>query len=234
MTERMFLNWSSGKDAALALFSIQHSGLFTVDQLVTTVNTHFDRVSMHGLRRSMLKAQAQAVGLPLYEVLLPENPSMDDYDAKMRMMMQDMVKNGYRHCAFGDILLQDLRDYREELFTKYAINCHFPIWKQDTRELIHQFINEGFKAVTVCVHEKLGEDWLGRNLDASFLSDLPDDIDPCGENGEFHTFCYDGPIFTYPLPFDLGERKFRRYPDPAGKGEIGFWFVDLVDKQQRI
>lgn len=226
---KTYFNWSSGKDSALAFHLLKNDANFHVDKLVTTVNAHHDRVTMHGLRRELLLAQTDALGLPLDVIELPHQPSMEDYQKVMGDKAEQLKKEGYSDCAFGDIFLEDLRKYREEQLAPFGIKCHFPIWKKDTSELLHEFIELGFRAVIICLKsDLLDASFLGREIDKSFIEDLPPNVDPCGENGEFHTFCFDGPIFRQPIDFSIGEKVFREYKSPEGKKEgMGFWFCDL-------
>lgn len=227
----LFLNWSSGKDSSLALYSLLNDKRYSVRCLLTSMNSAHDRVSMHGLRRSLLETQLKAIKLPSKTIELPEVSDMETYGNKMREAVQAMKSEGLHHAAFGDIFLEDLRTYREQQLATEGIQAIFPLWKQPTRELLEEFIDLGFKAIVICIDNSvLDERFLGRSLDHSFIDDLPADVDPCGENGEFHTFCYAGPIFQEPIHFVQGERVLRSYPDPSGaKGqEKGFWFLDLL------
>lgn len=232
--EKMYFNWSTGKDASMALYLLQQKEEYDIDKLITTVNAHHDRVSMHGLRRELLFKQIEAIGLPLTIVELPEQPTMEDYDEIMTRAVTNLKNEGYKRCAFGDIFLEDLREYREQQLKPYGITSEFPLWKKDTTTLLKEFISLGFKAVVVCIKsDLLDESFVGRELDESFINDLPSNVDPCGENGEFHTFCYDGPMFKNPVKFKLGEKVFREYKSPktdqcSTKGQkTGFWFIDL-------
>ena len=232
---KTYINWSSGKDAALALYHLKKDKTLDIDRLVTTLNSHHQRVSMHGLKRELLEKQAQSIGLPLETIELPEEPTMEDYNHIMEHTVKNLQKAGYTTCGFGDIFLQDLRIYREEQLKPYRISCLFPLWKKDTKELIRQFIELGFKAIVVCINaDLLDASFLGREIDKDFLNDLPSEVDPCGENGEFHTFCFDGPILSGPVPFTLGERIYREYKAPKQNDNqhtnrnTGFWFVDLL------
>jgi uncharacterized protein (TIGR00290 family) len=232
---KTFLNWSTGKDSALALYHLLRDASCNVEGLLTSVNSSHDRVSMHGIRRALLQTQIAALGLPVTTVELPEQPSMADYDAKMSAAIKDLKAQGYVCAAFGDIFLEDLRQYRENKLTSLGVTCRFPLWKRDTRELLQEFISLNFKAVVVCVNaQALDETFVGRDLDVDFLNDLPTGVDACGENGEFHTFCYDGPIFRQPVAYTLGEKLFREYGapainnDPCGDTTNGFWFIDLL------
>ncbi|MEM6343801.1 MAG: ATP-binding protein [Bacteroidota bacterium] len=232
---KTYFNWSSGKDASLALYHLQKEGKLHIDRLLTSINQHFDRVSMHGLRRELLEKQAQSIGLSLTTLELPLEPSMEDYDAKMTSLVEELKNQGYTDTAFGDIFLADLREYREAQLAPFGIQCHFPLWERDTKELIQEFLELGFRAVVVCVKsELLDQSFVGREIDQSFVEDLPPTVDPCGENGEFHTFCYAGPIFKQPIAFEIGEKVFRAYKspkqDPSAEelAQMGFWFCDLI------
>lgn len=231
---KAYFNWSSGKDAALALYTLQQQGEFEVDKLITTINGYHDRVSMHGLRRTLLQQQIKSLGLPVTTIKLPEQPSMEDYDRIMGKSMTSLKGEGYNYCGFGDIFLEDLKKYREKQHHAHGITCLFPLWKRDTKVVLEEFIALGFKAVVICAKaELLNKSFVGRELDASFLRDLPPNVDPCGENGEFHTFCYDGPIFSKPISFVVGEKVFRSYKNPEkdkahnNEAQMGFWFCDL-------
>ena len=230
---KLYLNWSSGKDAAFALYQLQEEG-YTISKLLTTVNEHYKRISMHGLRESLLDAQVKALGINLEKVYLPLSPTMEDYNQIMQNCINKLKAEGYSKTAFGDIFLEDLRDYREKELAKQGIDAIFPLWKKNTKELLLEFINKGFKAITVCVNAQLlDKSFVGRIIDAQFINDLPENVDPCGENGEFHTFCFDGPIFQYPIAFERGENTYRSYPNPSSdKEDIGFWFCDLINKNE--
>lgn len=229
---KTYFNWSTGKDASMALYQLLQSSEHKVDKLITSVNSHHNRVTMHGLRNELLYEQVKSIGIPSELIQLPESPSMEEYGALMERKVNELKTQGYSHSAFGDIFLEDLRAYREEQLKDFT--CIFPLWKRDTKELIHEFIDLGFKAITVCVNaELLDESFVGREIDMDFINDLPENVDPCGENGEFHTFCYDGPIFDYPISFEKGEKIYRGYPKPGTPDEeTGFWFIDLISKSQ--
>jgi uncharacterized protein (TIGR00290 family) len=196
---------------------------------------------MHGLRTSLLDLQASSLGIPLQKVLLQGNVSMTTYDGIMKSLMTDLKSQGYAHAFFGDIFLEDLRAYREEKLAEVGITAIFPLWQQDTKALLQEFLNAGFKAITVCVNAKyLDRSFCGRVLDMDFLNDLPPRVDPCGENGEFHTFVYDGPLFKAPIPFKIGEKVLRSY-SPSSDGDDcfskddlawdnSFWYCDLLPK----
>ena len=229
---KTFLNWSSGKDSVLALFFAQAEEKFSVETLVTTINEEVDRVSMHGLRAALLRKQAEAIGLPLREILLPQHISMENYAETIEGAFQQLKKDGYSCAVYGDIFLEDLREYREKSLLKVGLQGVYPLWKKDTTVLAKQIINLGFKAVTVAVSDKLlGKDFCGREYDHDFLNDLPKNVDPCGENGEFHTFVYDGPVFNEAVRFELGD-KVKRDLNPSEAENTNwdsvFWFCDLL------
>lgn len=228
--QKTYFNWSSGKDSALALYYLIQNKNFQIDRLLTTINAHHNRVSMHGLRRELLNKQVAALGIETSLVELPAEPSMEDYNQIMSKTVKNLKKEGYTDCGFGDIFLEDLRTFREEKLK--GIHCHFPLWKRNTTDLMKEFIDLGFKAITVTVNAQLlDESFVGRELDESFLQDLPKNVDPCGENGEFHTFCYDGPIFSSPISFKKGEKVYRTYQSPKeDETEMGFWYQDLINE----
>lgn len=234
-------NWSGGKDSSLALQTILKDERYKITQLLTSVNSIHDRISMHGVRRSLLEQQAKSIGLPLNILSLPEQPGMSEYNDLMAEKMTALRKEGNTHSIFGDIFLEDLRKYREYQLKKAGFEAVFPIWNRDTTELIHEFIEQGFKTVTVCVKgDLLDKSFVGRVIDKQFIKDLPENVDPCGENGEFHTFTFDGPIYNHPIPFEIGEKVFRAYEAPKDEKDIcgisneknpdkmGFWFCDLI------
>lgn len=232
---KTYFNWSSGKDASFALYHLLQDGHYAIEKLITTVNEHHDRVSMHGLRRELLIQQAEAIGIPLQMIDLPEEPDMETYNSILEKTVQSLKSEGYTHCGFGDIFLADLRAYREEQLAKQGIQAVFPLWKKDTKELLQAFLSLGFKTITVCVNgQLLDESFVGRVIDQDFINQLPENVDPCGENGEFHTFCFDGPIFKKPIQFEVGEKIYRTYSakthEDTEAQEFGFWFCDLIPK----
>jgi uncharacterized protein (TIGR00290 family) len=203
---RILLSWSSGKDSAWALHLLnrQHPG--AVGALLTTVNEAVDRVAMHGVRRSVLEAQARAAGLPLHVVHIPHPCPNDIYESKMRTAIADARANGFTHAAFGDLFLEDVRRYREEKLAGSGLEPLFPVWGIPTRELAEQMIAGGLRARLTCVDtRRLDESFVGREFDQSLLADLPDGIDPCGERGEFHSCVYAGPMFKEALTLQSGD-----------------------------
>ena len=204
--EPILFCWSGGKDSALALHTLLQHYDVRIAALLTTVTEGYDRISMHGVRRELLQQQAESLRLPLHEVFIPPQCGNTIYEARMEEALLLYFQQGIRRVAFGDIFLEDLRLYREKNLARVAMQALFPIWKRDTCELIREFHEAGFRSVAVCIDSKvLDSSFAGRELDASFFADLPQGVDPCGENGEFHTFVYDGPIFTRPVGFTLGE-----------------------------
>lgn len=230
----MYFNWSTGKDAALALYFLQKERNFDVDHLLISVNKSVDRVSMHGLSRDLMIAQIESIGLKYSTVELPAEPSMEEYSGLMLEAVRVLKNKGYHDTGFGDIFLEDLREYREKQLAPLNIKCHFPLWKRNTHELLKEFIDLGFKAIVVSINStKLDQSFCGREINNEFLADLPEGVDPCGEYGEFHTFCYDGPIFKKSIKFEKGKQIFKSYKNPDSKSDkkssqIGFWFQDLI------
>lgn len=216
-----YMNWSGGKDSSLCLHRVLQDRQYKVGYLLTSVNAFHDRISMHGVRRELLTAQAASIGIPLQTIELPEQPDMNEYERAMSEKIIFLKNEGCTHSLFGDIFLEDLRRYREEKLQSLDIRGVFPLWKIPTPQLMQEFIRSGFKAVIVCVNEKwLDKSFCGRLIDESFLADLPDDVDPCGENGEYHSFVFDGPIFRSPVLFKKGEIVRRQYKAPASTTAI--------------
>ena len=204
--EPILFCWSGGKDSAMALHALLQQKHFRVVALLTTVAEGYDRIAMHGVRRELLHRQAESIGLPLHEVRIPPQCVNSIYEARMEEALRLFYSQRVRTVAFGDIFLEDLRAYREKNLARIGMTALFPIWKRDTRELIRCFHEQHFRAIAACIDSKiLDPSFAGRELDESFFADLPTNVDPCGENGEFHTFVFDGPIFTRPVDFTLGE-----------------------------
>ncbi len=206
----ILLSWSGGKDSSLALYEIQKSGKYEIISLITTVTDEYDRVSMHGLRASLLEEQAEYLNIPLQKVFISKNASNEEYESKFNDVLLKYKESDISQVVFGDLFLEEIKKYREALLQKIDMQCIFPIWKRDTAKLALEFIDSGFKAITVCVDSNvLGEEFAGREFNKQFLNDLPSGVDPCGENGEFHTFVYDGRIFNTPISHELGEIVLR-------------------------
>ena len=206
MTKNIFLSWSGGKDSSLALYEIQKANQHSVAALLTTITEDYDRISMHGVRRALLEQQAEALGLPLKKILIPKDSTNAIYEARMRALLEEGLREGIDTVAFGDIFLEDLKIYREKNLAQLGMKGLFPIWKRDSAELAHTFIALGFKAVLVCIDTAiLDPSFAGRPYDLDLLRDLPPNVDPCGENGEFHSFAFDGPIFKHRIEHTVGE-----------------------------
>jgi uncharacterized protein (TIGR00290 family) len=228
MKEKVIFSWSGGKDSTLALYELSQRADYEIIALLTTINQDYDRTSMHGVRRILLEQQARSLGFTLEKVPISKNCSNEEYEGKMREVLERYQDVGVCSVAFGDIFLEDLRKYRQEKLSQIEMRAIFPIWKFETTELANTFIDSGFKAVITCVDSNvLGKIFVGRTFDEQFLSELPCGVDPCGENGEFHSFVYDGPIFQDSIPYTTGEVVLR---------EKRFYFCDLVpfEKYQNI
>jgi uncharacterized protein (TIGR00290 family) len=220
MREKVVVAWSGGKDSALALYEILKTNCYEVLELLTTVTKNYDRISIHGVRRVLLEQQARSLGFPLEKMLIPKGVSDAEYESTLLKTLERHRTNGVFSVVFGDIFLEDVRKYRGGILSKVEIKGIFPLWKKDTPQLARTFIDLGFKAVITVVDSKvLGKDFAGREFDRQFLAGLPSDVDPCGENGEFHSFVYDGPIFSKAVTFTKGEIVPR---------ENRFYYCDLV------
>jgi uncharacterized protein (TIGR00290 family) len=218
--ERVIFTWSGGKDSAMALYELQMADSYEITALLTTVTEDYDRISMHGVRAALLEQQAQSLRLPLDKVYITRNASNEDYEAQMRGKLLHYHSRGINSVVFGDIFLEDLRKYREDNLAKAGMQGIFPIWKRDTAELAHTFIDLGFKAVITCLDSNvLDKRFVGRVVDEQFLCELPNSVDPCGENGEFHSFVYDGPIFRERIRYKKGRIVLR---------DERFYFCDLI------
>jgi uncharacterized protein (TIGR00290 family) len=242
MKEKIIFCWSGGKDSALALNRMLQDERYEVVTLLTTCNEHFQRVSMHGVRVELLEQQAAATGLPLEKVFVSQRSSNEEYEQEMSACLRAYKTRGVTACAFGDIFLEDLRRWREANLARAGLRGIFPLWKNDTRDLLREFFTLGFGTVTCCVNDAyLGEDAVGRCLDPAFIASLPAEVDPCGENGEFHSFAFAGPVFRQPVTFKIGEKVYRpvapvapadassTYVCPSGpRPTRGFWFCDLL------
>jgi len=216
----ILLAWSSGKDSAFTLHHLRSDNQYQAVALLTTLTADYERISMHGVRRSLVEKQAESLGLPLELVTITKGASNEEYEAQMAATLTRYQRQGVNSVAFGDIFLEDVRQYREDNLAKLGMQGIFPLWQKDTHELVKTFISLGFKAVITCVDTQvLDARFAGRLIDESFLAELPSGIDPCGENGEFHSFVFDGPVFETPVPFTFGERVLR---------DERFAYIDLL------
>ena len=247
LKEKVIFNWSGGKDSAFCLRKILLEQQYEVICLLTTISQPYQRISMHGVRVELLDIQAEHIGLPLLKIQIPEMPTMEVYDNAMAAVLTDLKNKGVTASIFGDIFLEDLRKYREEKLAAVHLKGVFPLWNIPTRKLIREFIDSGFKAITTCVNDKyLDKSFVGRIIDDDFLNDLPDGVDACGENGEYHSFVYDAPFFSKPIPFEKGEIVYRKYSvsEPDDQSSVdsgttnnadspfdnGFWYCDLLPR----
>lgn len=236
MKEKTFVSWSGGKDSALALSEAIRAG-FNIQALVSTVNEPTGRITMHGVRRQLLRQQAASLRLPLFEIELPDNPHMAIYEERMRKLHMYLKNEGFGQGVFGDIVLEDLKAYRETLLAKENLKAVFPLWGMNSKALTDQFCSTGFRAIVVCVNTSLlSADYCGQELTPDFFKELPSEVDPAGENGEYHSFVFDGPGFSFPVSFSKGEVVVKSYPSPRKEkdcftkpaSDYSFSFLDLL------
>jgi uncharacterized protein (TIGR00290 family) len=213
------MSWSSGKDSAFALFELKKHSKFTVVGLLTTVNETHERVAMHAVREELLIRQAEELGLPIFQVKIPYGCSNELYGERMSEAIVSAVNESVTHMAFGDLFLEDVKEFRVKMLKSTSISPVFPLWNRPTHSLAEEMIRAGQKAIITCVDpRKLPSTFVGREFDRTFLADLPQNVDPCGENGEFHSFVYDSPLFRRPIPVRVGEIVERD----------GFVFADVT------
>jgi uncharacterized protein (TIGR00290 family) len=213
--------WSGGKDSVLALHAIHNT--IQIEALITTVNDD-DRIAMHGINKNLILQQAQSIGYPMIEVRIPQNCSNDQYETKMAEVLQQYRESEVESVIFGDLFLEDIRAYRETFLNRIGMKGIFPLWKKDTTTLAKQFIDSGFRAIIICVDtQTLAKEFAGRDFDYELLNSLPPHVDACGENGEFHTFVYDGPIFKEPLKIEIGQKYLH---------QNRFYYCDLLLSRQ--
>ena len=234
---KCIFNWSGGKDSALALYYCLKNPELDIKYLVTTINDAVDRISMHGVRTELLIKQAESIGIPLYQIRLPEMPGMTEYNDVMRDHLSRLGEEGITHSIFGDIFLEDLRNYRDARLAEVNMKGIYPLWKRDTHELIDEFLHLGFGTVIACTQEELGE-LAGQEITKQLINNLPANVDVCGENGEFHTYAFKGPIFKEEIKYKIGEKVFKEYKAPGKAGDdcagsdrvkkSGFWYCDLL------
>ena len=221
-TNKVLLSWSSGKDSAWALHVLRENPRIEVTGLVTTVNEEYQRVAMHGVRRELLHAQARSARLPLLEVAIPSPCTNDEYEARWLAVMSAPEVGEATTVAFGDLFLEDIRDYRERLMSKVSLGTMYPVWGRDTRELAEEMIDAGTRAILTCIDPKvLPREFAGRSFDYELLRDLPEGVDPCGENGEFHTFVHSGPALHEDIEVERGQTIERG----------GFVFTEVLPQE---
>lgn len=210
MKEKLVFAWSSGKDSARALHELRQDDQYDVVSLLTTVTEEYERISMHGIRIALVEQQAASIGLLLEKVYIPKEASNANYETAMRDALLRHKAEGVIGVAFGDLFLEDLKGYREKKLDEVGMTAVFPLWKLDTTKLAQSFIEQGFRAIITCVDSQvLDGSFSGRLYDEQFLADLPPHVDPCGEKGEFHSFVFDGPLFSSPVRFEKGEVVVR-------------------------
>jgi uncharacterized protein (TIGR00290 family) len=227
--------WSGGKDSSFALYKILQGNEYEITTLFTTVNENYMRVSMHGVREELVEKQANSIGIPLIKMYV-KTGSNDEYEKNMETFMLEQKTKGVEYVVFGDIFLEDLRAYRDNNLAKVGMKGIYPLWKMNTAELAQDFIKLGFKTIVCCINNAyLSEKEVGKLFDLNLLSKFPSNVDPCGENGEFHSFCFDGPIFKKPLKIEVKEKIYRPLEIKTDSNEVcstesqtqGFWFCEL-------
>ena len=223
-----FFNWSGGKDSSFALYKALQKGV-KVDLLLTTLSEKYRRISMHGVKEKLLDQQARQLGIPIKKIFLPEDASMEDYNQIYTGVLNELKSEGFTTAYFGDIYLEDLRKYREAKLAEVGISTEFPIWGIPTNELAISFLDEGFQTKIVAINsEKLDKSFVGLDFSKDFLEKLPNDVDPCGENGEFHSFCFEGPIYSKPISIQVDEIIERTYDLDKEKGlKSTYYFAEL-------
>jgi uncharacterized protein (TIGR00290 family) len=237
MKPKAIFCWSGGKDSALALYKVLQERKYEVVALLTTLNAQFKRVSMHGVREELLDKQAEAIGLPLIKMYVSKGTNVE-YEKNMETLLLQYKMVGVTTVIFGDIFLEDLRAYRENNLSKVDLMAEFPLWQKDTKELVTEFLQLGFKTITCCINDAhLTKAHVGQLITETFINALPDNVDPCGENGEFHTFCFGAPIFKQAINFEIGEKVYHPIEIHVTDEDLtcvsesvthGFWFCELL------
>ena len=221
MKEKIIFSWGSGKDSVLSLYELGKTNRYETVALLTTISKEFNRVSFHGVPANLVEKQAESIGFTLDKIILSASSSVEEYASKIENSLLKYRNRGIKKIVYGDIFLEDLREFRIKCLDKIGMEGIFPLWKRDTKEIIKKFISLGFKAITTSVDSKvLDKSFVGRMVDENFLKDLPDNVDPCGENGEFHTFVFDGPIFKNKINFSIGKIVLRD----------SFYYCDLISE----
>lgn len=222
--QEVIFSWSSGKDSAYALYQLLNDPNYKVLCLMTTFS-EYNRVGFHGVAKELVQKQADSIGISLDSPIITSCESLDEYALKLEKKLNIYPESGLHTIAYGDIFLEDLKEYRLKILDKIGMKPLMPIWKKDTTELIKEFVDLGFKAITTCVDSKvLDESFVGRIIDNDFINDLPENVDHCGENGEFHTFVFDGPIFKEPIKFRTGEVLLKN----------DFYYCDLLLQEELV
>ena len=229
--KKAILFWSGGKDSALALHFARQNKNIEVVALVCTLNEEYKRVSMHGIREDVIERQVLQTGLPLIKMWVPNQPDNSAYEKVLFATYEKLRDEGVEIIIYGDIFLEDIRWYRNYVLQKVGMEAYFPLWQRNTSDLMNEFLTLGFKTIICCINTFfLTKSSLGKDLDRDFLNKLPIIVDPCGENGEFHTFCYSGPVFTKDIDFKTGEEHFStsQIKPVIAEAETGFWYIDII------
>lgn len=229
--QKVSMSWSGGKDSAFALHKILSNAKYEVMNIHTAFNSETKRVGMHGIPEALIEAQANSMGLPLEKIFLPPDTGNKTYEEVMREFCLGQKKKGVEKIVYGDIFLEDLKQYREKQLSQVGLEAVFPLWGCKTEDLIDQFIDKGFKTMICCADNKYFDSFIaGKTVTKKFIAALPASVDPCGENGEFHTFTYAGPLFKKPIEFIIGKTVLKHYNINRSNEETkyyGFWFLDL-------
>lgn len=225
------MSWSGGKDSAFALWKLMNNPRYEVTRLHTTFGEESRRVGMHGIHESFVEQQAKSIGLPLDKIYYPSSGNNDEYEKAINTYLDILKTEDIETIAYGDIYLEDLKIYREQQLAKRDLKALFPLWKRDTKEVAENFITEGFQTLICAADADLIEEkWIGELFSLEFLKNLPEKVDPCGENGEFHTFCFDGPIFQNPIAAIKKQTISKSYHFKTEEGkeiEKKFWFAEI-------
>ncbi|MGE5106879.1 MAG: diphthine--ammonia ligase [Sphingobacteriales bacterium] len=234
--------WSGGKDSSYTLYKVLQEGIYEIKYLLSTINGTYKRLSMHGVREELIQAQADSIGIPLLKVYVYE-ASNAEYEKQMNETLLKIKAEGINTILYGDIFLEDLRQYREQKMAQLNMSCVFPIWKTDTKWMVNDFVEKDFKTYICCINDGyLDESWVGRLIDKHFIAELPSTVDPCGENGEFHSYCFAGPLFKKAINVTVGEKTYKPllittndHPTPVkDAGTKGFWFADIIHSKKII
>lgn len=232
---KTFFNWSGGKDSAFALGELLNQGNYSVEFLLTSLHQSTQRVSMHGVPKSLIQAQSEAIDIRVRWMELPENTDNTIYEKEMRKMLSSAIDLGIQHAVFGDIFLEDLRIYREEQLKKVNMKAVFPLWKRPTKQIIREFIDKGYRSIVTAVDaSKLSKDFAGQIIDDYFIKQLPEDVDVCGENGEFHSFVFNAPYFKNPINFVKDQIVLKTYQNQDESNSSEFWFCSLLLASQTL
>lgn len=230
---KSFFNWSGGKDSAFALGELLDRAEYSVEFLLTSLHLETQRVSMHGVPKPLIQAQSEAIGIPIHWMELPESTDNRTYEFEMKKMLTSAMDSGIQYAVFGDIFLEDLRQYREQQLSKMNMKAVFPIWKRPTEQIIRQFIDKGYKSIVTAVDaSKLSKDFVGQIFDDYFIKQLPDNVDVCGENGEFHSYVFDAPYFKEPIAFVKDQIILKTYTNADKSLSSKFWFCSILPTTQ--